>query len=191
MTREANHVLAFWFNRPPMEWIVAPSGLDSQMQSEFSTLVLAARRNELNDWADEPESSVALVVLLDQFPRNIFRGSAEVFSGDAKAYEVATKAVARDFDKQVTVFQASALYMALMQQESLIALIAARGLFEGLRARCGSEEERKWVELGVAAVGRHMGVLEKFGRYPTRNKILGRESTEDEEVFLREHVASL
>jgi uncharacterized protein (DUF924 family) len=151
MNTEAAHVISFWFNRPPMEWIVAPSGLDAQMTSEFSALVLRARRNELDDWTTEPEASVALVVLLEQFPRNIFRGSADAFASDAKAYEIATKAIAQDFDKRITVFQASALYMPLMQQESIVSLIAARCLFEGLKIRCVSDEEHKWVEMGIAA----------------------------------------
>jgi uncharacterized protein (DUF924 family) len=151
MNPEAAYVISFWFNRPPMEWIVAPSGLDAQMASEFSSLVLQARNNELDDWTTEPETSVALVALLEQFPRNIFRGSAAAFASDAKAYEVATKAIAQDFDKRVTVIQASALYMPLMQQESIVSLIAARCLFEGLKMRCASDEEHKWVGMGIAA----------------------------------------
>jgi uncharacterized protein (DUF924 family) len=151
MNPDAQHVISFWFNRPPMEWIIAPEGLDAQMKSEFSELVLRARRNELDDWTTEPETSVALVALLEQFPRNLFRGSADAFASDAKAYEVATKAIAQDFDKQVTVIQASALYMPLMQQERLISLIAARCLFEGLKSRCAKDEEHKWVGMGIAA----------------------------------------
>jgi uncharacterized protein (DUF924 family) len=151
MNSDAQHVISFWFNRPPVEWIIAPEGLDAQIKSQFGDLVLRARRNELDGWTTEAESSVALVSLLEQFPRNIFRGSADAFSSDAKAYEVATKAIAQDFDKQVTVIQASALYMPLMQQESVISLIAARCLFEGLKARCGNDEEHKWVGMGVAA----------------------------------------
>jgi uncharacterized protein (DUF924 family) len=151
MNPDAQHVISFWFNRPPMEWIIAPEGLDAEMKSEFGELVLRARRNELDDWTTEPEASVALVALLEQFPRNIFRGSADAFASDAKAYEIATKAIAQDFDKQVTVIQASALYMPLMQQESIISLIAARCLFEGLKSRCATGEEHKWVGMGIAA----------------------------------------
>ncbi|ORY07807.1 hypothetical protein BCR34DRAFT_666269 [Clohesyomyces aquaticus] len=191
MDPEVKRVIAFWFNRPPLEWIIAPEGLDAQLKSEFGDLVLKARRNELDNWATSPEGSVAIVTLLDQFTRNLFRGTAEAFSGDAKAFEVATKAVAQDFDKQVTVIQASAFYMCLMQQESLVSVIAARGLFEKLKERCESEEEHKWVGMGVPAAGRHLQQLLRFGRYPTRNALLGRKNTEDEEMFLREHVSSL
>jgi uncharacterized protein (DUF924 family) len=191
MNTDAKRVVAFWFNRPPIEWIIAPEGLDAQMKSEFGDLVLKARSNELDDWVTEPEGSVALVALLDQFPRNIFRGSPEAFSSDKKAWETATRAIAHDFDKQVTVIQASALYMPLMQQESLISVIASRCLFEALKPRCTTDEEHRWVDMGIAASKRHVKQLERFGRFPTRNALLGRENTEAEEQFLKEHVAGL
>ncbi|KAI1193052.1 DUF924-domain-containing protein [Nemania serpens] len=184
-------IIAFWFNRKPIEWIIAPKGLDEQLKSEFGDLVIKARWNELDGWGAEPESSLALVVLLDQFSRNMFRGSAEAFSADAKAWKTATRSVARGFDKQVTVIQASAFYMPLLQQETLISVIAARGLFEGLKARCNSAEEHEWVDMGIAASHRHLAQLERFGRYPTRNALLGRANTRAEEEFLKEHKPSL
>ena len=191
MNPEVERIVAFWFNRPPMEWIVAPEGLDDQLKSEFGDLVLKARRNELDDWAAQPKSNLALVTLLDQFSRNIFRGSPDAFSADAKAWETATKAIARDFDKHVTVIQASVFYMPLMHQESLISLIAVRGLFDALKLRCVSDEEYKWVDVGIMASKKHMQQLEQFGRYPTRNAVLGRKNTEAEEEFLKEHMSSL
>lgn len=191
MDSDAARVQKFWFNRPPLEWIIAPEGLDAQMKSEFGDLVLQARGGELDNWLSEPESSVALVALLDQFSRNIFRGSPEAFSADTKAFDSATKAIAREFDSQVTVIQATALYMPLMQQESLISLIAVRNLFQALKPRCSNDEEHKWVDMGVAASKRHIQQLERFGRYPTRNAILGRKSTEAEEEFLKEHIMKL
>jgi uncharacterized protein (DUF924 family) len=191
MNANVKRIIAFWFNRPPLEWIIAPKGLDAQMKTEFGELVAKARRNELDEWAMEAEGSVALVALLDQFSRNIYRGSTEAFSADAKACATATKAIARDFDKQVTVIQASALYMPLMQQESTISLIAARCLFEALKPRCETDEEHKWVDMGIAASKRHIQQLERFGRYPTRNALLGRRNTDAEDEFLKEHVSSL
>ncbi|KZZ99512.1 hypothetical protein AAL_02084 [Moelleriella libera RCEF 2490] len=189
---DVRRVLDFWFNRPPIEWIVAPKGLDAQLKSDFGDLVIAARANTLDHWAEgTPEGSLALVVLLDQFSRNLFRGSPDAWSADAKACEVASRAVARDFDKQVSVIQASAFYLPLMQQESLVALIAARSLFEALKGRCSSDEEHKWVDMGIAAARRHVGQLQRFGRYPTRNAVLGRQNTQAEDEFLKEHVPSL
>lgn len=191
MNPDAQQIVNFWFNRPPLEWIIPPKGLDDEIKSKFGHLVEKARHNELESWNDEAESSLALVVLLDQFSRNIFRGSPEAFSGDLKAGETATKAIAQDFDKQITVIQASAFYMALMQQESLISLVAARSLFMALKQRCDSEEEHKWVDMGISASGRHMQQLVRFGRYPTRNVLLGRQNTEAEEKFLATYAPSL
>ncbi|XXH01442.1 hypothetical protein Hte_007802 [Hypoxylon texense] len=191
MNPEAKRVVAFWFDRNPMEWIVAPDGLDAQMKSEFGDLVLRARRGELDGWTAEPEASLALVVLLDQFSRNLFRGTPDAFGGDAKAWDTVTQAVARDFDKQVTVIQASAFYMPLLQRESLISVIAARCLFEALKPRCATTQEHEWVDVGITASKRHLQQLERFGRYPTRNALLGRKNTEAEEEFLKEHKPSL
>ncbi|KAI0468720.1 DUF924-domain-containing protein [Xylaria cf. heliscus] len=191
MHPDVKRIISFWFNRNPIEWIVAPKGLDEQLKSEFGDLVLKARESELDDWVAEPESSLALVVLLDQFSRNLFRGTVEAFSADAKACDTATKAVARDFDKQVTVIQASAFYMALLQQETLISVVAARSLFEALKARCVSAGEHEWVDMAIAASNRHLLQLDKFGRYPTRNAVLGRVNTQAEEEFLKEHKPGL
>ncbi|KAI1271029.1 DUF924-domain-containing protein [Xylaria sp. FL0933] len=188
---DVKRIIAFWFDRNPIEWIIAPKGLDEQLRSGFGDLVTRARQHELDDWNTEPESSLALVVLLDQFSRNIFRGSAEAFSADTKAWDIVTKSIARDFDKQVTVIQASAFYMPLFQQETLISVIAARCLFEALKSRCVGTEEHEWVDMGIAAAKRHLQLLEKFGRYPTRNALLGRANTEAEEEFLRDYKPSL
>ncbi|KAI6088770.1 hypothetical protein F4821DRAFT_81903 [Hypoxylon rubiginosum] len=191
MDPEAKRVISFWFDRNPMEWIFAPDGLDAQMNAEFGDLVQRARRDELDDWIADPEGGLALVVLLDRFSRNLYCGSAEAFGGDAKAGDVATRAVARGFDKQVTVFQASAFYLALLQQESLISGVAASCLFEALKPRCETVEEHVWVDMAIAASKGHVQQLERFGRYPTRNALLGRKNTEAEEEFLKEHKPSL
>lgn len=191
MNPDVKRINAFWFNRNPMEWIIAPDGLDTEVKNEFEDLALKARCHELDDWAANPESSLALVVLLDQFSRNLFRGSPDAFSADGKAFETATKAIAGDFDKQVSVIQASAFFMPLMHQESLISLIAVRCLFESLKLRCVSTEEHEWVDIGIVASKRHMEQLERFGRYPTRNAVLGRKNTADEDEFLKGRTPSL
>jgi uncharacterized protein (DUF924 family) len=183
---DIKRIIDFWYRRNPIEWIVAPPGLDNQLKSDFGDLVLKARRNELDSWMGSAPGSLALVVMLDQFSRNLFRGSAEAFSGDAKATAVATKAIAKGFDKQVSVIQASSFYLPLMMQESLISVVASRCLFEALKERCASEEEHEWVQLGIDAAGRHVEKIDRFGRFPTRNSLLGRESTAAEKESLRE-----
>ncbi|KAF7535328.1 hypothetical protein G7054_g5475 [Neopestalotiopsis clavispora] len=191
MNPDITRIVNFWFNRNPVEWIIAPKGLDEELRSQFGELVLKARGSELDDWTTQPEGSLALVVMLDQFSRNLFRGTPDALSGDAKAVETSTRAIARDFDKQVTVMQASAFYMPLLQQESLITVVAGRCLFETLKSRCVTDEEHKWVDMGIAAAKRHVQQLDKFGRYPTRNAVLGRTNTEAEEEFLKNYNPTL
>lgn len=181
---EIKRVIRFWFDRPPLDWIHAPQGLDAQVESEFGDLARQARRGELDGWAEEAEASLALVVLLDQFSRNLFRGMPDAFSADAKATQVATKAISRGFDKRVGVVEATAFYIPLMHQENLDSLVTTCSLFESLRHRCGTDEERKWVDMGIAASRRNMHQLDCFGRFPTRNSLLGRHSTKAEEEFL-------
>ncbi|KAK7748325.1 hypothetical protein SLS62_008693 [Diatrype stigma] len=193
---DIQRVLAFWFDRNPLDWIVAPEGFDAQCESELGDLVRKARRHELDDWASATaatpeEGSLALAVLLDQLPRNLFRGTADAFASDAQAWEVATRAIARGLDKKVPVVRASAFYMPLLQRESLISAVAARALSEALVPRAWAPEEQKWVAMGVAGAERHVEQIARFGRYPTRNAVLGRESTEAEVEFLKGHTFSL
>jgi len=187
MNPEIERVNAFWFNRSPLEWMRAPEGFDAECKTQFQDLVQKALAGDLDDWASTPEGSLALVVLLNQLPRNVFRGEAISLSGDAKAGDVATRAVASDFDKSVSVIQASALYIAILHQENLISQVAARSLVESLRPRCVTAEEHDWVDKGAAAAKGHIELISRFGRYPSRNALLGRKNTEAEDAFLKEH----
>ncbi|OAL71625.1 hypothetical protein A7D00_4530 [Trichophyton violaceum] len=186
MSTDVKRIITFWFNRSPVEWIAGPRGIDDQIRSEFGDLVLKARQNKLDDWEMEPEACLALAVLLDQFSRNIFRGSPDAFSADSKSHELATRAIICGFDKDVTVIQASAFYLPLLHQESLISLVAARSLFENLRQRCVNREEEKWVDMGIDIVNENIRHMQKFGRYPSRNLALGRTNTEAEEEHLEQ-----
>ncbi|KAJ8612639.1 hypothetical protein MRB53_037375 [Persea americana] len=168
MDADVKRVNDFWFTRPPIQWIIAPPGLDAQMKSGFSDLVAKALEGKLDHWIEAP-----------------------AFDGDEKAWEVSTQAIARGFDEQLSVIHATAFYMSLMQKESVISLIAARSLFKTLKNRCTNDEEHKWVDMGIMGSGRHMKQLQRFGRYPTRNALLGRETTKAEAEFLEEHEASL
>ncbi|KAK7990127.1 hypothetical protein PG989_010442 [Apiospora arundinis] len=184
-TPDVKRVLDFWFDRNPIDWVMSPAGLDDQIKTQFGDLVAQARRNELDAWATEgPESCLALVALLDQFPRNLYRGTPEAYACDPKAFAITTRAIAHDFDKRVNVIQASSFYLTILNKEEEIAAIASRSLWTDLRPRCETEQEKKWVEMGISATQKHLVQLEQFGRYPTRNKSMGRENTEAEEKYL-------
>jgi len=189
---DIQRVNAFWFDRNPMEWFVPPPGFDDEVKAGFGDLVVRARTTaELDGWAAEPDGAVALVVLLDQLTRNVFRGSADAFSGDAKASAVAVRAVARGLDRALPPVRAIALYMPLMHGETLLSQVAAVALLERLKTRCaaaGGDDAAilPFVEKGLQAAQGHMDVIGRFGRYPSRNAILGRQNTEEEEAFLKE-----
>lgn len=97
------------YNRPTIDWFVTPDGLDEICKDEFGHLVEDARANRLDHWQADREGSLALVILLDQFTRNIYRGTPDAFSSDPKALDVATKAIAKGWDKQSTTTQAMTL----------------------------------------------------------------------------------
>lgn len=96
----------FWFTRSPAEWFMPPSGFDNQCQSQFGDLVQDARQGKLDHWTAEPQGTLAILVLLDQFSRNIYRGTPDAFSADPKALQIATHAIAKGWDEEATMAQA-------------------------------------------------------------------------------------
>ena len=189
MNPDVNRILSFWYDRPPIEWFMPPAGFDDHCKQEFGGLVNQARASELDQWAEEPKGTLALLVLLDQFSRNVFRGTPEMYAADPKAFDIATRSIAKGFDKEVTPFQALTFYLPIMHHESLLAQVAVVSLYENLLRRCGSEnatEAREFHTKGIFAAKNHLQVIERFGRFPSRNQILGRESTKEEEAYLKE-----
>ena len=96
----------FWYNRPMKDWFMTPEGLDSECEQQFSELIQDARSSKLDDWQTTSDGSLALIILLDQFPRNVFRGTPDAFSSDPKALDIATHSIAKGWDRNVTITQA-------------------------------------------------------------------------------------
>jgi len=143
-------------------------------------------------WTEGPKGSLALLLLLDQFPRSIFRGSPLSYSSDPMALDIATKSIAKGFHKEVTLMQEAFFILPLVHSESLISQIASYALKESLLSRCkpGSKEE-SFVKLGVRAAEGHRDIIVKFGRFPGRNNALGRESAPEEIQFLKGNQSGL
>jgi uncharacterized protein (DUF924 family) len=165
-------VLAFWRAAGPDKWFTKDSSFDDDIRSRFLATCEAAAARALG-WDDTPEGALALLIVLDQFPRNIFRGSARAFAADPLAREVATRAIARGFDQQVAVTERGFFYLpfehseTLADQERAVALNRARGDADAL----------KWAEM-------HADIIRRFGRFPHRNAVLGRTTTPEEQAFL-------
>lgn len=167
-------VLSFWFEEltPAQWWKVDPS-LDQAMAERFGELHQQAARCELWEWRAQPEGRLAEVIVLDQFSRNLHRGQPRAFEQDALALALAQTAVELEADLALTPQQRAFLYMPYMHSESARVHAQAVPLF-----RERTTESSHDFEL------RHQAIIERFGRYPHRNAILGRTSTAEELAFL-------
>jgi len=173
---EANTILRFWFEDiEPKDWWRKSADFDADIRQRFEPVLLAARRGELNYWSESATGCLALIIVLDQFSRNIYRDQAQAFAADAQALAVAQSAVARGFDKRLASAQRHFLYMPYMHSEDASIHVEAVKLFASLDGENSEDFEL-----------RHKAIIDRFGRYPHRNNILGRASTAEELAFLQE-----
>jgi uncharacterized protein (DUF924 family) len=177
MESEYLRVIDFWFRElTPRQWFTdGGPELDALVRERFATLVEEARRGALDHWADSPRGRLALIIVLDQFPRHVFRGAPEAYSSDAKAQRLACEGIEAKVDEQLSVAERQFFYLPLMHAEDLGLQARSVQRFTALR------DEAEAV-LGFA-VG-HRDIVERFGRFPHRNGALGRASTAEEAAFL-------
>jgi uncharacterized protein (DUF924 family) len=173
MTYEPKDILAFWYKAGPYRWYDATPEFDIEVRDKWLAAHEAAARGEHADWKDHPEGALALLLLLDQFPRNMFRGTARAFETDPKAYEVAVHAVGQGFDQKFKNPWKRFFYLPFMHSEQLAD--QKRCLDLCLAARD---------EGGIGASRIHLGIIARFGRFPHRNPAVGRETTPAEQAFL-------
>jgi uncharacterized protein (DUF924 family) len=186
----------FWFPTDGTDllklWFYPDPAIDTEIKSQFLLQIVQARSGSFDHWASTPHGTLALLILLDQFPRNIFRSSPDAFSSDAQALSVAVKAIAAGQDREMGPNEVVFFYLPLMHSEELVAQVAAKALFEGLIGRAAEGTyERNRAEKGLEHAIKHLKVIERFGRFPKRNEALGRKSTSDELKFLEEHPQGL
>lgn len=169
-------VIDFWFKElEPKQWWVKDSDFDQMIETRFGELYKQASAGELYKWRETAEGSLAEVIVLDQFSRNIFRGKPESFASDPLALGAAQFAISKGFDTQLIKQQRVFLYMPFMHSESKLIHVEAVKLFEALGIESNLEFEHK-----------HKVIIDRFGRYPHRNEILGRKSTDEELAFLKQ-----
>lgn len=172
----ASEVLDFWLRETPKEKRFATDvALDAEIDRRFGGLRDAVVRTHAVDWVDEPHALLAAVILIDQFSRNIFRGSAAAFAADPLARELARFAIDRGWDRDMSPLERQFLYMPFQHSESRTDQLLAVALFEAI----GEAEGLRFARL-------HLEQIERFGRFPQRNDALGRESTAEEIAFLSE-----
>ncbi len=175
MSLEYKPVLNFWFEEiDSAYWFKKDENFDTQVRQRFLKTYEAVKAGETASWRRSPEGRLAEVIVLDQFTRNMFRGTARSFEGDQMALNLAQQAVASGDDLKLPAIQRSFLYMPYMHSEDLAVHEEAVKLFN----QPGLENNLKF-EI------RHKKIIEIFGRYPHRNEILGRTSTKEELEFLK------
>ena len=185
MPTNPSDVLDFWFGREDEPgygefreaWFGKGEAFDRTVRDRFGELYEKAAAGELDAWREEAQSCLALVIVLDQFPRNIFRGDARTHATDAKALETARYALDRALDRELPPFGRMFLYMPLMHSENVADQRRSVELYESLAG------EPEGPDVTEYAVG-HRDIVERFGRFPHRNAILGRETTPEEAEFL-------
>ncbi len=169
-------VLGFWFEElSPKQWWSADSGLDEQVRTRFSELLEQASLGELFEWRVEPRGRLAEVIVLDQFSRNIHRGSARAFANDGMALVLAQEAVSVGAHLSLLPDERNFLLMPYMHSESRFIHRAAESLLRECAPEGNYEFEIK-----------HKAVIDRFGRYPHRNKLMGRQSTTEEIEYLNQ-----
>jgi uncharacterized protein (DUF924 family) len=182
---DIERLLGFWFAEGPATfrkaWFVKDAAFDASCRDGFGTLVVPAREGRLDSWAATPDGALALLLLLDQFPRNLFRDSAEAFASDAHARAVARRAVLRDrFDLALTPVQRVFLYLPFEHGEAMEDQDLSVALFEGLR----DVPTMRMPDGTIHYAWQHRVVIQRFGRFPHRNAALGRVTTAAEQAWL-------
>ena len=173
-------ILDFWFGDGTTardEWFRKDPAFDDAIRERFGAAVEAAVGGAFAAWTGEPRGALALVLLLDQFTRNIHRGTSRMFAGDARALKVAESAVAAGFDDLLSPYERSFLYLPFEHAEAPAAQERSLELFARLAAETGLQSPLEWA-------AKHADVIRRFGRYPHRNDMLGRASTAEEIAFL-------
>jgi uncharacterized protein (DUF924 family) len=168
-------IVDFWREAGPKKWFAKDDGFDEEISARFGDIYEQAARGGLDDWRESATGSLALVILLDQFPRNMFRGSPRTYATDEKALAISREALARGDADTVADDVNQFLAVPLMHAEDLAA----------------QDECVAWMgELGdadnLAYARDHRDIVARFGRFPHRNGILGRETTPEEQAFLDE-----
>ena len=169
----AAEVVSFWRGAGADRWWQKDDEFDREVRSKFLDLHEAAARGELAVWEDSAEGALASVILFDQFPRNMFRGSPHAFATDPLARAVAARAVARGFDQKIDPEMRQFFYLPFMHSEALVDQDRCCELYEVL----GDAELTKFAAI-------HRDIIAKFGRFPHRNRAFGRLTTPAEQDFL-------
>ena len=166
-------VVTFWTDAGPDKWFTRSDDFDRAIRDRFLATHEAAAAGKLSDWENTADGALALLILLDQFPRNMFRGDARAFATDPVARDVAHRAMKKSFDVDVPDNMRNFFYLPFQHSEQLADQERSLALYRAW----GDADNIKWADI-------HADIIRKFGRFPHRNAVLGRETTVEEQAFL-------
>lgn len=174
MNNEITKVLDFWFTKPISDhWFSSTPEIDQLITDEYESIWEQAKAGGLDSWKDNADGCLALCIILDQLPLNMFRDSAKGFSTEQQAVEITKHAIDKGFDNEIPNDRVSFLYMPLMHSENMDD--------QNLAVQCF---EKAKLEGNLQFAKHHRGIVEKYGRFPHRNEALGRESSQAEMDYL-------
>ncbi len=175
LDKDAKGVLFFWFEEcTPKDWFRKSEKFDKKIRRKFNNLIEQALNNKLNSWLSNKEGCLATILLLDQFTRNIFREDKKAFVGDKKALQISLKCVDENYVKDSAPEWCHFMLIPMMHSEDLTIQNLSLPLFK-------QHTSNQVYDFAL----KHQKIIERFGRFPHRNKILGRKSTEEEKRFLK------
>ncbi len=187
-------VREFWFGRPDPSsanieeridfWFAAGPDVDAEIKRRFGAAARSALAGQLNAWRESPPDRLALVILLDQFPRNIHRGTPEAYAGDKKACALTLEAIDGAAGRALSILERAFLYMPLQHAEDGNVQRRSVDMFNAILKE-SSDGLRPYMKRFLASAKIHRDIIARFGRFPHRNKILGRECTQAEIEYLR------
>jgi uncharacterized protein (DUF924 family) len=174
MTIQPDIIISFWYSkRISPFWFRSTEGVDQEIRDKFYDLWLQAEASKLDDWLSSAEGCLALVIVLDQFPLNMFRNQARSFATEAQAISVCKHAILHGYDHQIDKSKLSFLYIPLMHSENSDDQNMSVALYQ-----------QAGLDANVRFAQHHRDIIKRFGRFPHRNAVLGRESTQQEIEYL-------
>ena len=196
-TEAISEVLGFWFGdlregelpdkEKQMTWWMKSEEFDDLIRQRFEKYVLLAEKGELFHWLETPLGTVAFIIVVDQFPRNIYRDTPGAFSKDSLALRTCLEGIEKGFDRDLHPIHRTFFYLPLMHSEDLEIQIFSVEKYSALENEYASHPQiRETLACSTDFAGRHSDIIKRFGRYPHRNEALGRESTPEETEFLKE-----
>ncbi|KGJ87506.1 DUF924 family protein [Thalassotalea sp. ND16A] len=197
MDKNINVIIDFWFGKIEQElsaakknqlWYLSTAQDDATITRQFEHLYERALQGQLNCWSETAKGTMALIIVLDQLPRNMYRGTDKAFKSDHLALQYCLLGLAKGYDKQLSLVERSFFYHPLEHAEDINMQQRCVVEFQRLQQEYQGEKQRQFIRSSLEFAKLHLDIIEQFGRFPYRNQVLGRVSTAEEIEFIEKGV---